>query len=165
MLELIKDYGLSVQCHPGKANVVADVLSRKSYCHYLTTLNRRPKLAREVRHLNLEIIPHCILNALHVRPTLEDRIKVAQDKDEEIQRLKKQSAEKETLGFKVDEQGTLWYENRICVPQDETLRRLILDEAHRSAYSSHLRSTKMYMDLKLKYWWNGMKLYVVDYVA
>ena len=48
-----------------------------------------------------------------MRPTLEGQRKEAEDKDEEIQQLKKQSAKKETLGFKVDEQGILWYENRI----------------------------------------------------
>jgi hypothetical protein len=35
-LELIKDYELEVHYHPGKANVVADVLSRKHRCNYLT---------------------------------------------------------------------------------------------------------------------------------
>ena len=48
-LELIKDYDLSVQYHLGKANVVTDALSRKAYCHHMTTLNRRPELAPEVR--------------------------------------------------------------------------------------------------------------------
>jgi hypothetical protein len=38
-LELIKDYDLRVQYHLGKANIVADALNRKSYCHYMTTLN------------------------------------------------------------------------------------------------------------------------------
>ena len=79
MLELIKDYGLSVQCHPGKANVVADALSRKSYCHHMMTLNRRPELAEDVHQLNLQIIPQGTLNVLQLRPTLEDRIKEAQD--------------------------------------------------------------------------------------
>ena len=71
------DYDLNVQYHPGKANVVADALSRKSYCHYMTTLNRRPELAQEVRQLNLKIIPQGTLNVLQVWPTLEDRIKEA----------------------------------------------------------------------------------------
>jgi hypothetical protein len=164
-LELIKDYDLSVQYHPGKGNAVADALSRKSYCHYLTTLNRRPEIAREVRQLNLQIIPHGILNMLHIRSTLEDQIKEAQSKDEEIQYLKEKSSNKEIQGFKVDEHGVLWYEDRICVPQDEKLRRLILDEAHCSAYSIHPGSTKMYMDLKQKYWWAGMKLDIAEYVA
>ena len=117
----------------------------------MTTLNRTPELAQEVHQLNLQIVPQGILNVLHIQPTLEDRIKRAQDKDEEIQHLKEQSSKKELLGFRVDEQGKLWYEDQICVPKDEALRRLILDEAHHSAYSIHLGSTKMYMDLGQKY--------------
>ena len=95
---------------------------------------------------------------------MEDRIKQA-NKDEEIQQFKEKSSKKELLGFRVDEQGKLWYEDRICVPKDETLRRLILDEAHHSAYSTNPGSTKMYMDLKQKYWWTGMKGDIEEYVA
>jgi hypothetical protein len=47
---------------------------------------------------------------------LEGQIKEAQDKDEEIQCLKELSGKKEIPGFKVDEQGKLWYEDRRCVP-------------------------------------------------
>ena len=150
-LELIKDYDLSVQYHQGKANVVADALSRKAYCHYMTTLSQRPELAQEVHQLNLQIVTQGTLNVLQVRSTLVDQIKQAQDKDEEIQQFKEKSSRKELLGFGVDEQGKLWYDDRICVPKDEALRRLILDEAHHSAYSIHPRSTKMYMDLRQKY--------------
>ena len=106
---------------------------------------------QEVHQLNLEIVPYGTLNTLHVSPTLEDQIKEARDKDEEIQHLKRQSSKKEIPGFKVDEQGILWYENQICVPWDEKLRKLILDEAHNSAYSIHSGSTKIYMDLSQKY--------------
>ena len=37
-LELIKDYNLEVHYHPGKMNVVADALSRKSHCNSLGAL-------------------------------------------------------------------------------------------------------------------------------
>ena len=84
-LELIKDYDLSVQYHPGKTNVVVDALRRKAYCHYMTTLTQRPELVHEVRQLNLQVILQGTLNMLQVRSTLEDRIKQTQDKDEEIQ--------------------------------------------------------------------------------
>ena len=140
-------------------------MRRKSYCHYLTTLNRRPELAQEVRQLNLQIVPYGALNTLHVSPMLEDQIKEAQVKDKEIKRLKKKSAVKEIQGFKVDEQGILWYEDRICIPQNGKLRKLILDEAHCSAYPIHPGSTKMYMDLKQKYWWARMKVDIRDNVA
>jgi hypothetical protein len=78
-------------------------------------------------------------------------MKQAQDMDEEIQQLKGKSSKKELPGFRGDEQGKLWYEDWICVPKDETLQRLILDEAHHLAYSIHPGSTKMYMDLKQRY--------------
>ena len=87
----------------------------------MTTLNQRPKLAQEVRQLNLQIIPQGTLHVLQLRPTLEDQIKETQDQDKEIQDLKEQSSKKELLGFRVDEQGKLWYEDWICVPQDEAL--------------------------------------------
>lgn len=97
---------------------------------------------------NLQIVPYSTLNTLHVCPTLESHIKEAQARDEELQQLKKKSADKEVQGFKVDEKGILCYEKRICVPRDEKLKKLILDEAHCAAYSIHPDSTKMYMDLK-----------------
>ena len=131
----------------------------------MTTLNRRPELAQEVRQLNLQIVPQGTLNVLQVWSTLVDRIKQAQDKDEEIQQFNEKSSRKELLGFWVDEQGKLWYDDRICVPKDEALRRLILDEAHHSAYSIHLGSTKMYIDLRQKYWWTRMKGDIIEYVT
>jgi hypothetical protein len=96
---------------------------------------------------------------------LEDRIKQAQDKDEEIQHFKERSSKKELPGFRVNKQGKLWYEDRICVPKDEALQRLILDEAHYSAYSVHPGSTKMYMDLRQRYRWTRMKGDIIEYVT
>ena len=77
----------------------------------MTTLNQRPEWGQEVCQLNLQIVPQCILNILHVRPTLEDQIKQAQDKDEEIQQFKEKSSKKELPAFKVNKQGKLWYED------------------------------------------------------
>jgi hypothetical protein len=49
--------------------------------------------------------------------------------------------------FTEDEQGTVWFKNRLCVPEIGNLRETILREAHDSAYSIHPGSTKMYEDL------------------
>jgi len=54
-------------------------------------------------------------------------------------------------GFCMDDNETLWFGKRLCVPKNKTIRDAILREAHESAYSIHLRSTKMYLDLKEKY--------------
>jgi hypothetical protein len=51
------------------------------------------------------------------------------------------------------------------VPENKAIREAILREAHESAYSIHPGSTKMYLDLKEKYWWYGLKRDVAEYVA
>ncbi|WVZ58110.1 hypothetical protein U9M48_008416, partial [Paspalum notatum var. saurae] len=71
----------------------------------------------------------------------------------------------EAPNFKEDEQGTLWYKNRICVPNVDSIWKLILSKAHDTAYSIHPGSTKMYYDLKERFWWPGMKREVAEYVA
>jgi hypothetical protein len=70
-----------------------------------------------------------------------------------------------TSDFTEDEQGIVCFKKRICVPEIEHLCQLILIEAHDSAYSIHPGSTKMYQDLKEKYWWYGLKRDVATYVA
>jgi hypothetical protein len=56
-------------------------------------------------------------------------------------------------------------DTRIVIPNDAELRRDILDEAHKTRYTIHPGSTKMYQDLKKKFWWQGMKRDVAEYVA
>ncbi|GJT10862.1 putative nucleotidyltransferase, ribonuclease H [Tanacetum coccineum] len=67
--------------------------------------------------------------------------------------------------FRVDEHGVIWYGNRLCVPGDSSLQEAILTGAHSSPFFIHPGSTKMYRDLKQKFWWNGMKQEVARFVA
>jgi hypothetical protein len=77
---------------------------------------------------------------------------------------KKMEADKATC-FRKDDQGVLWFKDRIVVPKDAELRQQILDEAHLSRYSIHPGSTKMYQDLKQYYWWTKMKIEIARYMA
>jgi hypothetical protein len=70
-----------------------------------------------------------------------------------------------TSDFLEDSQGSLYLGRWICVPNQKHVKELILKEAHDSAYSIHPGSTKMYKDLKPRYWWYGMKRDVTEYVA
>jgi hypothetical protein len=70
-----------------------------------------------------------------------------------------------TSDFSEDSQGTLWLGKQICVPNLKLIKELILREAHGSAYSIHPGSTKMYKDLKTRYWWYGMKEDLIEYIA
>jgi hypothetical protein len=87
-LELIKDYDMSLQYHPGKANVVADALSRKSYVNGLTTGELPKDLCEQFKVLRLEIVSEGFLASLEVQPTLMDKIKEAQKLDKEIEEIK-----------------------------------------------------------------------------
>lgn len=79
------------------------------------------------------------------------KIKEAQGKDPEISEWKKVLEEGSSSRFTKDEENILRYEGRLCVPTDEALRREILDEAHKSAYTVHPGATKIYHDLKQVY--------------
>jgi hypothetical protein len=87
-LELIKDYGLEVHYHPGKANVVADALSRKVHCNCLTLESYSEILCDDLRKLQLEIVEQENLNAISVESNLYDRIVLAQLNDEGVQLIK-----------------------------------------------------------------------------
>ncbi|WVZ76987.1 hypothetical protein U9M48_024892 [Paspalum notatum var. saurae] len=85
--------------------------------------------------------------------------------DEKIQEIREQIKLGKAPHFREDEQGTVWYKNRIYVPDVDSIKKLILSEAHDTAYSIHPGSTKMYHDLKERFWWYGMKRAVAEYVA
>ena len=80
-----------------------------------------------------------------------------QKDDEKLQEIRELLKKGKAPHFREDDQGTLWYKYRICVPDVKDLRKLILSEAHDTAYSIHPGSTKMYYDLKKRFWWHGMK--------
>ena len=78
-LELIKDYDMGIHYHPGKANVVADALSRKAHCNALLLKELQPTILKEFQRLNLGLVEPGSLAALVVQPTLVDLIKSVLD--------------------------------------------------------------------------------------
>ncbi|GJV00640.1 putative reverse transcriptase domain-containing protein [Tanacetum coccineum] len=121
-LELLSDYNCDICYHPGKANVVADALSRKE----------RVKPLR-VRALVMTI------------------------------GMLRQDLTKERLKPHAD--GTLCLNNRSWLPCYGDLRTLIMHESHKSKYSIHPGSDKMYQDLQQLYWWSNMKENMATYVS
>jgi hypothetical protein len=96
---------------------------------------------------------------------LEQDIQKGQLEDAKIQEIKEQIKKDKALGSSVGDQGTLWYKKRLYVLEVNEIRELILREAHDSSYSIHPRSTKMYHNLKSRYWWYRMKRVVAEYVV
>jgi hypothetical protein len=117
-LELIKDYDLEVHYHPGKANVLADALSRKSRCHCLSVEVFNDTLCWEMMKLRLEIVSQGSLSHIIVEPILQDSIIMAQQHDKGVKIIKQQLAqgEEKYKCFKEDPKGILRFNGRMVVP-------------------------------------------------
>ena len=72
-LKLIKDYDLEIHYHPRKANIVADDLSKRSYCNSLVAKEQLPELHEEFEKLRIEACDSGYLHTLQVTYTLEKR--------------------------------------------------------------------------------------------
>ncbi|GKA41867.1 putative reverse transcriptase domain-containing protein [Tanacetum coccineum] len=134
-LELLSDYDCEIRYHPGKANVVVDALSRKERSKPLRTEAQKPENVK-----NEDVGGMLLENS----------------KDSEKFRTKK-------LEPRVD--GTLCFNGRSWLLCYGDLRTVIMHESHKSKYSIHLGSDKMYQDMKKLYWWPNMKVNIATYVS
>jgi hypothetical protein len=77
--------------------------------------------------------------------------KEAQKNDEEISEIRRLILDGRGKDFREDAEGVIWFKDRLCVPNAQSIRELILKEAHETAYSIHPGNEKMYQDLKKKF--------------
>ncbi|WVZ89774.1 hypothetical protein U9M48_036138 [Paspalum notatum var. saurae] len=164
-LELVKDYDLEVHYHPGKANVVADALSRKAHCNFIEARPTVRVLCCVIGEIDTPIMQQAELYNLIIEPTIKDQIIAAQKKDKGMAHIHDGINVKKKACFKLDEEGVLWFKDRLVVPKDMELRKKILDEAHTSMFTMHPGGNKMYQDLKQKFWWTRMKREIAKYVS
>jgi hypothetical protein len=125
----------------------------------------QPTLHEELEKLRIEIVDQGQDNELRMTYDLEDRIRTAQKSCAEIKVLRELMKEGKAEDYLLDEQGTVWLKEQICVPQDKALLEQIMRETHASRYSIDPGSTKMCKDLKMRYWWKDMRRDIAHYVA
>jgi hypothetical protein len=135
-LELIKNYDLGINYHPGKANVIADALSRKKYGNATFARRMQPEMRREIEYLNLGMVSEAKVT-MEVELTLEVDIRKGQLEDAKLKEIRRLIRDNKTSDFSEDSQGTLWLGKRICVPDLKAIKESILREAHDSAHSIH----------------------------
>nr|GEV55022.1 putative reverse transcriptase domain-containing protein [Tanacetum cinerariifolium] len=142
-IELLSDYDCEIRYHPGKGNVVADALSQK---------DREPLRVRSL--------------VMTVHTNLPEKILEAQ-----TEAMKEENVKAENLGrllkpiFKSRSNGIRCFKGRIWLPLLGGIRDMIMHESHKSKYSIHPGSDKMYQDLKKLYWWPNMKANIANFVS
>ncbi|GJW14572.1 putative nucleotidyltransferase, ribonuclease H [Tanacetum coccineum] len=141
-VELFNDYDCEIHYHPGKANILADALSRKEWM--------KP---RRVRDMSLTIYSRIKARILEAQ---SEASRDVNSPAEMLRGLKKQ--------FERKDNGGLYFVERIWVPMFGNLRTLIMDEANATNYFVHPRADKMYYDLRDLYWWPRIKKDIALYV-
>ena len=141
-VELLSDYECDIRYHPGKANVVADALSRKEYS------------GRKVKSLSITIHSH-----------LTKQIQAAQLEAMKPEKVSSESLRGMDKNFEAKSDGALYFMNRIWTPKHGGFRDLVMTEAHNTRYSVHPGSDTMYLDLKKLCWWPNMKAEIATFVS
>jgi hypothetical protein len=113
------------------------------------------------------VLPDLSLYNITLTPVLRGEIIAAQRNDEGMGHIKRriQEGDPRVACYCEDAEGVLWFKDRLVMPKKAKLKKKILDEAHTSRYSIHPGSTKIYHDLRQKFWWTRMKREIARYVS
>jgi len=165
-MEFLKDYDFELLYHSGKVNVVADALSRKTV-HTAHLMIKEMELLEQFMDMKLQVelgseFIRC--SNLTISSEFLDSVRERQLVDASLHRVREQLGSEEANDFTLGSDGILRFQGRICVPDDVEVKKLILEEGHKSRLSLHPGMTKMYQDLKKNFWWQGMKKDVAQYV-
>ena len=154
-IEFLEDYDFTLHYHPGKANVAADALNRKSRGALASIASRKWGMLETVEQFGLQYREQAqgTFGSLVASPSLLSRVIESQGQNAEIVSIRDrvQSGTGDE-GWTVHANGILRYRGWVVVPQLTDLREEILREFHYSRFFVHPGGTKMYQDIHRQYY-------------
>ena len=141
---MFKDYDCIIDYHPGSRKTIY-VLSLK-HCGWRFASDR------------------ALLAQLKSMFDLKQMMIDAQENDVKLQQIVQLVKNGDKTNYSIKRYG-LYYNNRLCVPNVQELKRKLMHESHNTVFTMHLGGNKMYQDLKQYYWWQGMKKDIEEYVS
>ena len=150
-IELLQYYDCIIQYHPGKTNVVANALSRKSVGSLAAIIGCHRQLLEDLKSLQVHIRvleSGALVANFRVQPNLVEKIKTLQKNDMQLVRLMEEVKRGSKSDFVLSYDGILRFGTRLYVLNDGDLRRELLEETHCSKFAIYPGGTKMYRDLK-----------------
>ncbi|KAL0554337.1 hypothetical protein IC582_008256 [Cucumis melo] len=166
-LELVKDYDCEILYHPGKANVVADALSRK-VSHSAALITRQAPLHRDFERAEIVVSVGAVtmhLAQLTVQPTLRQKIIDAQSNDPYLVEKRGLAEVGKLLSSPYPLMVDFCLRGASVCHQIVRLKQNYYLRLNSSPFFMHSDSTKMYQDLKRVYWWRNMKREVEEFVS
>ncbi|KAL6199927.1 hypothetical protein ACLB2K_029709 [Fragaria x ananassa] len=124
-MELIKDYDFTLQYHPGKANVVADTLSRKPRSHLASIMREHWSMLDTLIDFNLTPsmnMDGIFIGNLVVQPTIISQIIQAQGEDEELMKYVQGMKEKHLEDWSIQAEEGMRFRGRLCLPNVASLK-------------------------------------------